>query len=138
MPDVEQIPSLIGDIYDAALDPSRWTSVLQKTRDVVGGSAAAVFSNDARTRNLNVYSHSGGIDPRYQLLYTEKCEKLDPSTTAHVPGQTEETISTADFMALDDLQETRFYEEWGRPQGLVDFAAAVLDRTATGAILFGV
>ena len=41
-------------------------------------------------------------------------------------------------MALDDLQQTRFYQEWGRPQGLVDFAAAVLDRTATGAILFGV
>ena len=138
MPDVEQIPSLIGDIYDAALDPSRWTSVLQKTRDVVGGSAAAVFSKDARTKNLNVYYHCGGIDPRYQRLYTEKSEKLDPSTTAHVPGQTEETISIADFMALDDLQETRFYEEWGRPQGLVDFAAAVLDRTATGAILFGV
>jgi DNA-binding CsgD family transcriptional regulator len=138
MPDVEQIPSLIGDIYDAALDPSRWTSVLQKTRDVVGGSAAAVFSKDARTKNLNVYYHCGGIDPRYQQLYIEKYEKLDPSTTAHVLGEIEETIATADFMELDDLQDTRFYQEWGRPQGLVDFAAAVLDRTATGAILLGV
>jgi DNA-binding CsgD family transcriptional regulator/PAS domain-containing protein len=138
MPDVEQIPSLIGDIYDAALDPSRWTSVLQKTRDVVGGSAAAVFSKDARSRNLNVYYHCGGIDPRYQELYVETYEKLDPSTTAHVLGEVGETIGTADFMALDDFHETRFYQEWGRPQGLVDFAAAVLDRTATGAILLGV
>jgi DNA-binding CsgD family transcriptional regulator/PAS domain-containing protein len=138
MPDVEQIPSLIGDIYDAALDPSRWTSVLQKTRDVVGGSAAAVFSKDARSRNLNVYYHCGSIDPRYQELYIETYEKLDPSTTAHVLGEIGETIGTADFMALDDFHETRFYQEWGRPQGLVDFAAAVLDRTATGAILFGV
>jgi DNA-binding CsgD family transcriptional regulator len=130
MPDVEQIPSLIGDIYDAALDPSRWTSVLQKTRDVVGGSAAAVFSKDARSKSLNVHYHCGGIDPRYQ--------QLDPSTTAHVLGEIEETIATADFMALEDLQQTHFYQEWGRPQGLVDFAAAVLDRTATGAILLGV
>jgi DNA-binding CsgD family transcriptional regulator len=138
MPDVEQIPSLIGDIYDAALDPSRWTAVLQKTRDVVGGSAAAVFSKDARTKNLNVYYHCGGIDPRYQQLYIEKYEKLGRSTTAHVLGEIEETIATADSMELDDLQDTRFYQEWGRPQGLVDFAAAVLDRTATGAILLGV
>src|SRR5215468_1267232 len=138
MQDIEQIPSLIGDIYDAALDPSRWTSVLQKTRDVVGGSAAAVFSKDAHSKSLNVHYHCGGIDPRYQRLYVEKYEKLDPSTTAHVLGEIEETIATADFMALDDLQDTRFYQEWGRPQGLVDFAAAVLDKTATGAILFGV
>src|SRR5215468_525133 len=138
MPDVEQIPSLIGDIYDAALDPSRWTSVLQKTRDVVGGSAAAVFSKDARSRNLNVYYHCGGIDPRYQEPYVEKYEKLDPSITAHILGEIEQTIGTAEFMAVDDFQQTRFYQEWGRPQGLVDFAAAVLDRTATGAILLGV
>ena len=71
-------------------------------------------------------------------LYVEKYEKLDPSTTAHVLGEIEETIATADFMALDDLQQTRFYQEWGRPQGLVDFATAVLDRTSTGAILLGV
>src|SRR5262249_60946713 len=83
MPDIEQIPSLIGDIYDAALDPSRWTSVLQKTRDVVGGSAAAVFSKDARSNSLNVHYHCGGIDARYQQLHIEKYEKLDPSTTAH-------------------------------------------------------
>jgi len=68
MPHAEQIPSLIGDIYDAALDPSRWTSVLQKTRDVVGGSAAAVFSKDARSKSLNVYYHCGGMDHRYQQL----------------------------------------------------------------------
>src|SRR5262249_10829533 len=32
----------------------------------------------------------------------------------------------------------RFYKEWARPQGLVDFVSAVLEKFATGAALFGV
>src|SRR5437899_11554196 len=100
MPDVEQIPSLIGDIYDAALDPSRWTSVLQNTRDVVGGSAAAVFSKDARSKKLNIYYHCGSIDPRYQRPHIEQYEKPDPSITTHLLGDIDETTSIADFMAV--------------------------------------
>jgi DNA-binding CsgD family transcriptional regulator len=34
--------------------------------------------------------------------------------------------------------ETRFYKEWARPQGIVDFVSAVLDKSATSAALFGV
>lgn len=138
MPDVEQIPSLIGDIYDAALDPSRWPTLLQKTRDVVGGSAAAIFSKDARSKSLNVYHQCGGIDPHYQQLYFDQYDKLDPSTSAHLLAEIAQPIGTADIMAIEDFQKTRFYQEWGRPQGLVDFAAAALDKTATGATLFGV
>jgi len=138
MQDVEQIPSLIGDIYDAALDPSRWTSVLQKTREVVGGSAAVVFSKDARTKRLNIYHHCGGMDPHYQQLYFNQYDKLDPSTEVHVLGEIGQPIGTVDIMALEDFEETRFYQEWRRPQDLVDFVAAALDKTATGTALFGV
>jgi hypothetical protein len=40
----EQLPDLIGDIYDAALDPSLWSEVVGKAARFVGGSAAAIFS----------------------------------------------------------------------------------------------
>jgi DNA-binding CsgD family transcriptional regulator len=49
-----------------------------------------------------------------------------------------EPIGTVDIMAIEDFQKTRFYQEWRRPQGVVDFVAAALDRTATCAVLFGV
>ena len=48
--DAERLSALIGDIYDAALDPSRWVGVLHKAREFVGGSAAALFSKDACRR----------------------------------------------------------------------------------------
>ena len=138
MGDVEQLPSLVGDIYDAAIDPSLWSAVLTRARDFVGGSAAAIFSKDASTKGLNVYFHCGSIDPHYQQLYFDKYDKLDPSTSGHVLAKIEQPIGTADIMPVEEFQKTRFYHEWGRPQGLVDFAAAVLDKFATGAAMFGV
>ena len=138
MSDTEQVASLIGDIYDAALDPSRWTAVLRRTRDVVGGSAAVVFSKDARTKRLQIYHHCGGMDPHYRQLYFDHYEKLDPTTGVQVMSGIGEPIGTVDIMAIEDFQKTRFYQEWRRPQGVVDFVAAALDRTATCAVLFGV
>jgi DNA-binding CsgD family transcriptional regulator/PAS domain-containing protein len=87
---------------------------------------------------LNVYYHCGGVDPHYQHLYFDRYAKLDPSTSAHVLAEVGEPICTADIMAVDEFAKTRFYQEWGRPQRLVDFGAAVLDKSATGAALFGV
>jgi DNA-binding CsgD family transcriptional regulator/PAS domain-containing protein len=138
MSDTEQVASLIGDIYDAALDPSRWTAVLQRTRDVVGGSAAVVFSKDARTKRLQIYHHCGGMDPHYRQLYFDHYEKLDPTTGVQVMSGIGEPIGTVDIMPIEDFQKTSFYQEWRRPQGVVDFVAAALDRTATCAVLFGV
>ena len=138
MSDTEQVASLIGDIYDAALDPSRWTAVLRRTRDVIGGSAAVVFSKDARTKRLQIYHHCGGMDPSYRQLYFDQYETLDPTTGAQVMSAIGQPIGTADIMAIEDFQKTRFYQEWRRPQGVVDFVAASLDKTATRAVLFGV
>jgi DNA-binding CsgD family transcriptional regulator/PAS domain-containing protein len=138
MSDTEQVASLIGNIYDAALDPSRWTAVLRQARDVVGGSAAVVFSKDARTKRLQIYHHCGGMDPHYRQLYFDHYERLDPTTGVQVMSRIGEPIGTVDIMAIEDFQKTRFYQEWRRPQGVVDFVAAALDKTATCAVLFGV
>jgi DNA-binding CsgD family transcriptional regulator len=138
MPDVEQVPSLIGDIYDAALDPSRWSAVLLKAREFVGGSAAALFSKNAVTKDLNVYYHCGGVDPHYTQLYVDTYAKLDPSTTAHVMAKIEQPVCTANIMPYDDFLETRIYQEWVRPQGLVDCVTVALEKSASSVSMFGV
>ena len=97
-----------------------------------------MFAKDASNKSLDVYHHCGAVDPHYQHLYAGTYAKLDPSTSAHVLAEIEQPICTADIMAYDEFEDTRFYQEWGRPQGLVDFAAATLDKTATGAAMFGV
>jgi DNA-binding CsgD family transcriptional regulator len=46
MTQLEQALSFIGDIYDAALDPSLWPDVLKNISAFVGGPASALVSND--------------------------------------------------------------------------------------------
>ena len=46
MDDVERISMLIGDIYDAALDPALWPTVLEQTATYVGGVCAAVVAQE--------------------------------------------------------------------------------------------
>lgn len=136
--DPQILSSLVGEIYDAALDPSRWRAVLHKARDYLGGSAAAVFSKDGSTKSLNVYYDCGGVDPHYTQLYLQKYAKYDPSTTAHLLADIEQPICTADVMPLEEFETTRFYQEWGRPQDLTDFGAVALEKSATGTAMFGV
>jgi DNA-binding CsgD family transcriptional regulator len=138
MRDVDDVPSLICDIYDASLDPSRWAGVLRKSRDYLGGSAAAVFSKDLATRSLNVFYQCGGVEPHYTQLYFDTYERIDPTTAAQAMAGVGELVCSADIIDTDDLRSSRFYQEWVRPQGIADLGAVVLEKSATGAALFGI
>lgn len=138
MDEAARLSAVIGDLYDAVLDPSLWSVVLGEARDFVGGSAAAIFAKDAAATTLTVFHHDGGIDPHYTQLYYERYMALDPSNTAHFFSTVGEPISTADFIDYDEFHETRFYKEWAKPQGLVDFITVALEKSMTSAALFGV
>src|SRR5262245_42382316 len=138
MAEAEQLSSVIGDIYDAALDPVLWPDVLAVCSRFAGGFAAGLVFKDATKKSGNLYYEAGGIEPHYQQLYFDTYVKLDPSTTSHVLAEVGEPVATADFMPYDEFLETRFYKEWARPQQLADFVSAVLEKSATGAALFGV
>ena len=138
MPEAEQLSSLIGDIYDAALDPTLWPGALASATQFVGGFSAALFFKDATRKSGNLYYDTGGIQPHYAQLYFNTYVKLDPSTTGHILAEIGEPVATADIMPYDEFLETRFYKEWARPQQLVDFVGAVLEKSATGAAMFGV
>ena len=136
MDETQLLSTIIGDIYDAALDASLWTNVLGKTRQFVGGQAASLLSKDACNNTGNVYYDDGGIDPHYVNLYFNKYVKLDPCTVGHFFAQIEEPVATADLVPYHEFIETRVYKEWARPQGLVDCVMAVLDKSATSVALF--
>jgi DNA-binding CsgD family transcriptional regulator len=137
MSEAEQLSALIGVIYDAALDPTLWPKVLPKSAQFVGGRAAALFYKDAASKSGDV-AYYCGIDPHYRQLYFDKYIKLDPLTIGHFFAEVEQPVAIADIMPYDEFLETRFYKEWVRPQQVVDFVSAVLEKSATGAALFGV
>ena len=134
----EGLSDLIGDVYDAALNATLWRGVLGKARALIGGSAAALYYKDASSKRGGVYHDDGGIDPYYRQLYFDKYVKLDPTTTGHFFAELGQPVAVADLMDYQEFRETRFFKEWACPQGLVDTAVAVIDRSLTSVNLFGV
>jgi len=130
--------SLIGDIYDAALEPALWPEVLSKTTRFLPGMSSAIFGKDAANRTGNIYYDDGGISPHYKQLYLDKYIRLDPANAGHFFSEVGVPVSTVDLLPYDEFLETRFYKEWVQPQGMVDFVSAVLDKTLTNAALFGI
>lgn len=132
------LSALIGEIYDASLQPKLWRTALHNVAFFVGGCAAGIYSKDASSKSGNIHYDDGGIDGHYKRLYFDRYVKLDPSTSGHFFAEIGQPMATADLIPYDEFLETRFYLEWARPQGLVDHVAAVLDRSATSVALFGV
>ena len=138
MREYEQLSSLVGDIYDAALDQALWFAVLGKTRGFVGGSAAILYSKDPIRRSGRLYYKVGEFDRHYRQLYIEKYAKLDPTTIGQFFADIEEPVSVADLMPYGEFLETRFYKEWVQPQSIVDGVTAALEKSAISVALFTV
>jgi DNA-binding CsgD family transcriptional regulator/PAS domain-containing protein len=132
-----QLSALIGDIHDAALDRSRWSEVVGRAGRFVGGRAAAIFSKSAVAGSGDVH-YEFGTDPYYRQLYFEKYVRLDPATAGHHFAEPGEPMAVEDLMPYPEFTQTQFYREWAQPQGIVDFVSAVLDKSPTGASMFGV
>jgi DNA-binding CsgD family transcriptional regulator len=135
MSESEELSALIGDIYDAALDPKLWQQVLPRSAQFVGGPAASLFSKDA-ARKSGDFAYDCGIDPYYRQLYFEKYIKLDPLTIGHFYAEVEKPVAVADIMSYTEFLETRAFQEWGRPQGLVDVLNVALEKTSTSAAMY--
>jgi DNA-binding CsgD family transcriptional regulator len=130
--DIEKLSLLVGDIYDATLDPSLWVDVLGKCARFVGGPAAALFSRDTAhpSRSLACYF---GIEPHYKRLIVDKYIKLDPLAMGHVFARIGEPVAMTDIMPKNKFLQTPGYREWGRPQGLIDVLNIAFDKSATSA-----
>ena len=130
MDDIEQVSQLIGDIYDASLDPGLWPGVVEGIAHYVPGAFVNLFSQDATRKTAQAF-YTYGIDQKYLDLYFQKYIHLNPMFPATLFFETGRILTEADIMPMSEFRETRFFKEWIRPQGLGDSMAAILEKTAT-------
>lgn len=127
---------LVTRIYDAAIDSTLWPAVLAEARDYVGGMAANLYAKRGWRLTGGLYHDDGGITDYYKQIYTERFVTLDPATPAELNAEIESPVSTIDCAELDEYRQTRFYQEWQMPQGMVDFICAPIEKTAERTSLF--
>ena len=130
MGDDHELTRLIAGIYDAALDPARWPYVLASIADYVDGRVAGLLAKDTARKRVTAHWHAGG-DPHYMRLYAETYSRLGPIATSP-PGEIEQIVSVPDLVPYQEFRRGRFYREWAEPQGWVDVAVAMIDKSGSG------
>jgi DNA-binding CsgD family transcriptional regulator len=125
MPRTRTLPDLIENIYDAALEPALWSEVVVGIKDFVGGQACGLFSKDSISK-FGVTHYYCGADPHYIQLYSETHSKFDPLANLPRYGK---VVSIPDLVDFDEYRRGRFYQEWLKPQGCIDAANVVLEKS---------
>ena len=136
MNDSKRLPTLIGDIYDAVIDPAQRNDVLDKIASFTGGHSGGLLSKHSLSKSEVLYCYVGA-DPNSLQVYSESYPKLDPTADSPCFG-VEQVVSATDLVPYEEFRRGRFYREWARPHGWVDVASAVIEKSATSCTFLSV
>ncbi|MGY8631196.1 LuxR C-terminal-related transcriptional regulator [Bradyrhizobium sp. 14AA] len=120
--------SLVGEIYDAAVDPALRSGALEQVSYFVGGCAATILSRDSARLSIEIHQHFG-TEFRFRQLYRDRYVELDPLLDRHLDHVAEQPIGVTDIMPHADFLATSFYREWVEPQGAIDLATIALEKS---------
>jgi DNA-binding CsgD family transcriptional regulator len=135
MPDMDEFSALIGDIYDASLDPALWPSVFEHVCGFVHASAAHLFAQDSVSKAANRY-FTWGDDPAFTQSYADKYAKLNPMFPSAIFFDVEQVHQLIEIIPRNELCRTRFATEWLQPQQYIDDLFCLLEKSATTSSLF--
>jgi DNA-binding CsgD family transcriptional regulator len=136
MADLEGFSALVGDIYDASLDPTLWPSVCESACTFINASAAGLIWQDTLYKAAHFY-FEWGIDAHYSQTYKETYCKLNPAFPTLLFFDVEDSRSIVpDCVSREEYCRSRFGKEWLFPQGLVDGLFFNVEKSATSCDIF--
>lgn len=138
------LSSLIGLIYDAAINPGAWPRALEAVRTEMNFDNAA-FSIQSLPLGDMLMNETVNIPQRYlEVMADYGAEVLDQwgglPALMRLPLDQPSVLSRINPDAVRfDLTKNRYALEWARPQGLIDVLAIPLarDDKAVGSVAFG-
>ena len=138
---VERLSNLIGDIYDCAIKPERWTGVLDKICAEFGFATGALSVASLTNMRAGVNAVSGSDLAQMAqngIAYGADIIELwgGVERIQHYPLG--EPIVQSLAVPQDIISGNRYYREWALPKGLFDAVAVglVRDRMMVGNAIF--
>jgi len=127
----DAVLDLVGAIYDAALDQGRWSQVLERIDDAVGGRVLFGVYDPANGLSSLL---SPRIDPArvQELLDWAPRNPLLPLGIGRPPG---EVFTIGDFISREQFTSSDYYNEWWQPAGFDTEPLTtnlLVDQNATG------
>lgn len=132
-----ELSAVIADIYDAAIDQTLWQQALGSVCAFVGGSSAVLYWHNSATQRSEAV-HLYNVDPYYLRLYFDKYLPLNPMFPAATFVDEGVVVADEDIMPRAELNKTRFYKEWIKPQGTSGALSVNLEKGVTRASMINV
>jgi DNA-binding CsgD family transcriptional regulator len=138
MREADELSRVIGDVYDASLDPALWPTAIESVCAYVGAASASLHSQDSISRTTDALFWWGreSSAPHYFKTYLEKYGKINPIFPGVFFFDVELPIAVPDVISCEEFVQTRFFREWLAPQSLTDGLFANLEKGATSCALF--
>lgn len=114
--------TLVGQIYDAAYDPTRWPDFLHSIARALEGRGTLIFQHNFETREGNT-THDGtpltvavGFDPAFLKSYDEYYSRVNVWAMNEPELKTARALTGSMLFPDRNLSKTEFYTDWLRPQ----------------------
>ena len=138
MREAEELSRVVGDVYDASLDPALWPNAIESICDYVGAASASLHSQDSISRATDALFWWGreSSAPQFFKSYQEKYCKINPIFPGVIFFDVELPVAVPDVISCEEFVRTRFFREWLAPQSLMDGLFSNLEKGATSCALF--
>ncbi len=128
---------LVGMIYDAALDESKWAPFLDSFTAALGGSSAILRSNETQAASAT-FNASVGYDPAWRITYCEhyaKVDYFDHVMNQHAPGK---IFISDQHIDQHKLRKTEYFNDFLRPQDKVHALGVILLKDDNRSLVLGI
>jgi DNA-binding CsgD family transcriptional regulator len=127
---IEVFSSVIEAIYDCALDPEKWRSVLPQIANLLDSQGSTFAIHDlARREGQRYYDY--GIPEAAVKSYFETYAPLNPIMPATPLMKIGEPWTRQRIIPDQEFLETRFYKEWAKPNHQGDLMGILALRAGT-------
>jgi len=122
IPSITAFSHTVGSIYDCALDPARWPEAIREVCSATTCIAGVISVSDLTTGATRLQQHwnfeRDWLD-RMVLYGPEIAEMLKSVPDLQTRPIDEPVVCARDFDPAV-VQRSRYYNEWVRPQGVID------------------
>lgn len=131
---MQDFDRLVGEVYDAAVEPGRWPQVLEKLSDFLEGAATKLTFQNVRT--LHSEANSVRMDPEADVVYARYYFKINVflQRTAKLPAGT--LIPVWNLLPREVYQRSEFYNDFARPNDMCHPIGVVLANEPDARVVF--
>lgn len=114
----EVLGSIIGDIYDCVLNPEGWTGVMIRITETMDAAYSTIALADIAGNHGRFAARSPWDAEQMRVLQEDYDFDAIPGLKAVVVGDIDTPVATLSHMSEAELQQTPFFQNWAKPQGL--------------------